>query len=372
MGAAIERWKDAPVKKLRVGCVGTGYITQWIHIPSLVSLDHCELVALAELRPKLGQGVQQRWGVPKLYPDHRVLAADEEVDAAVVVGHYAMQAEVAADMLAAGKHVFMEKPMALSVAQAERILAAADAGGARLMVGYMKRYDGGNVLAHEAIARFRRTGELGAVTYVRNHGFCGTNWTAGADLWGVETDEPRPEPPPLGECVPDWLPAEQYPPYLSYLQQYTHNVNLVRYLLDAGDDARVRFVDVGEANRGLVVLEVAGVRAVIESGHVDFHGWEEHTQVYFEKGWVKVTSPPLMLRNMPAAVEIYRADGGGAERCEPFPQTGWTWSYREEMRHFVDGVLSGERFRSSGEDTLTDVRLFEEVFRMRLEKKAGR
>jgi predicted dehydrogenase len=72
---------------------------------------------------------------------------------------FAQQGEIAADLLRAGQHVFMEKPMAVSMAQAERILAASRAGHARLMVAYMKRYDPGNALARATIARWRATGE---------------------------------------------------------------------------------------------------------------------------------------------------------------------------------------------------------------------
>ena len=71
------------------------------------------------------------------------LARDPEVDAVVVSGHYSGQGEIAAELLAAGKHVLVEKPMATSVEQAERMLRAEAAGDARLMVGYMKRYDAG-------------------------------------------------------------------------------------------------------------------------------------------------------------------------------------------------------------------------------------
>jgi predicted dehydrogenase len=355
---------------LRMGYVGAGFVGQRIHIPNIASLDDCDLVALAELRPRLGEAVRKRWGIDRLYRSHRDLAADGDVQAVGVSAHYVQQAEIAADLLAAGKHVFMEKPMALSVGQAERILDAARGGGSRLMVGYMKRYDGGNVAARRIIDELRSSGELGAVTYARNHGFCGTDWTAGGEGEAIETDEPKAEPPALAGFVPAWLPERMCGAYVGFLQQYTHNVNLLRYLLDAGDDARVKFVDLGERNRGVTVFEMRGVRAVIESGHVAYHGWEENTQVYFEKGWVKVTSPPLLLKNLPATVEVFRAASPGCTRCEVFPETGWTWSFREEMRHFVQAVLREEPFRSPGEDTLTDVRLFEEIFRMLLEQGA--
>ena len=59
---------------------------------------------------------------------------------------------------------------------------------------------------------------------------------------------------------------------------------------------------------GLVVLTIAGVRSVIESGSTTFHAWDEHTQVYFQGGWIQVWSPPLFARPAQSRVEIY--EGG--------------------------------------------------------------
>ncbi len=109
------------------------------------------------------------------------------------------------------------------------------------------------------------------------------------------------------------------------------------------------------------------MRAVIESGHVAYHGWEEHTQVYFEKGWMKTCAPPLLLRNAPATVEVYRGDKADKRLCERFPADGYTWSYKEEMRHFVDCVKTGEPFRSPASDAAQDVRTLEDIYKAHVE-----
>ena len=102
---------------------------------------------MAERRSKLARAVASRFAIGKVYQDHLELAADPEIDAVAVSVNYAQQGEIAADLLKAGKHVFMEKPLAVSSVQAERILDAAASGNARLMVAYMKRFDPGNILA---------------------------------------------------------------------------------------------------------------------------------------------------------------------------------------------------------------------------------
>ena len=347
--------------KLKMGYVGCGFMAQKVHIPNIMLIEDCELVALAELRPKLGEAVRERFGIPRLYRSHRELAEDGEVEAVAVSAHFYAQGEIAADLLRAGKAVFMEKPMAISIAQAERILEAERTGGGRLMVGYMKRYDPGNVLVKDLVARFRRSGELGRLRYVRNHGFCG-DWTAGLDTPMIATEEPYPA---VEVEFPDWLPERFRRGYLGYLQQYTHNVNLLRWFLDADGEVEVRAVELDpeDGRSGVVVLDVAGVRAVIESGSVAYHGWEEHTQVYFEGGWVRTEAPPLLLRGEPATVEVYRGNEPEKTLTRSFPPDGRLWAYKAEMMHFAECVRTGAPFRSPGTDTIHDVRLLEEIYR---------
>jgi predicted dehydrogenase len=351
-----------------MGYVGCGFMAQKVHLPNLVALRECDLLGIAELRQELGRKVQARFGIPRLYPSHRELAADREIQAVAVSGHFSGQGEIAMDLLRAGKDVFMEKPMAVSAAQAERILAAERQSGRRLMIGYMKRYDAGNLLVKDLVGQFRRTGELGALRYVRNHGFCG-NWTAGLDTPMENTEEPMPQVTP---ACPSWMPEEFHKRYISYLQQYTHNINLVRWFLDAGDDVKLRAVDLDRRNgtAGVVILEVGGIRTVVESGGLAYHGWDEHTQLYFERGWVRTCAPPLLMRNMPATVEVYRGEATSSS-SEMFPPSGYTWSYKEEMRHFIQCVRDGTPFRSPAADALADVRTLEEIYRVFVGQCAG-
>ena len=133
--------------------------------------------------------------------------------------------------------------------------------------------------------------------------------------------ERDPEPqPPSPETGPDWMPPQFVAGYLGYLQQYTHNLNLLRWFL-GGDptNCRVRTVDLRDGYSGIVSLEMNGVQAVIESGSLSYWGWEEHTQVYFRDGWVRVDAPALLHKDQPAAVEIYRGGKRAAVRAPPRP-----------------------------------------------------
>jgi predicted dehydrogenase len=347
---------------IRLAYVGCGFMAQNVHLPNFSSLAGCKLVALAEKRKLLRQTIAAKYGIARAYERHSDLTSDSEIDAVAVSADYTGQGEIAADLLRAGKHVFMEKPMAVSLQQAERILQAAKFSGARLMIGYMKRFDPGIVFIQEVARNWRRENTAGAILLVRNHGF-GGDWLSGLEPLMIHTGEPI-ESPALGH-LPEWLPPTFQKSYIDYLQQYTHNINLLRFVLDVQhvDEIEVESVNLDpDGFTGIVVLRMAGVRCVVESARSDFHGWDEHTQVYFERGWLKVVSQPLLSRSAYSQVEIYQR-GSVPEYRYPTPAPIPTWCYREEVKHFIESLQNQTPFRSSGEDTLADVWIMEQIYK---------
>lgn len=350
-----------PVRFAYIGC---GFVAQSIHIPNFSALPGCRFVALAEPREDLAKIVAARYGIPKVYRTHEEVAADPEIEAVGVSAPYALQGRIAEDLVRAGKHVFMEKPMAVSTERARSIVSAVEASGKNLMVGYMKRYDTGNLLLKSQLDAWRASGDAGELIFARNHGF-GGNWVYGQDPNIPIESSSAPAPPAPDEC-PAWIPEKWREPYLGYLQQWTHNVNLLRFLLgDDGAKTKVVSVDLDRSDgmSGVVVLSINGTRAVVESAYTAFHAWEEHTQIYFKKGWLRTQAPGLMQKEIPATVEVYRAASGDAPASLSAEYAAPGWSYREEAKHFLACVRSGERPRSSGQDTYHDVALFEDIYR---------
>jgi len=359
-----NRPEITPINRtIRIGYVGGGFLAQNAHLGNFSSLPQCNLVALAERRPHLAEKVALRFGIDKVYPDHLSLARDPEIDAVAVSADYAGQGEIAADLLRAGKHVFMEKPMAVSIQQAERILAAANEGNTRLMVGYMKRYDTGNRRIRDLIRQWKQDRGKGQLLYIRCHGFCG-NWIAGLDTSGLIRTDESVEPIAAEELLPDWLPEDGRRGYVGYLQQYTHQVNLLRFLLDAqlADDILVTNVDLAaDGYTGLVTLQIKGVRCVIESASTKFHGWDENLQVFFEGGWIRSIPGLLFSRPSTNEIEVYESGENGGIRYPATP-VNQSWHYRAEAEHFLQCLQTGTEFDSPGSDALIDVRIFENIY----------
>ena len=146
---------------IRVGVVGLGY---WG--PNLARnfdrLPDAELAWLCDT----SQAARDRWAVG--FPDARVsgelddLLADDELDAVAVATQVPSHAELARRVLEAGKHCFVEKPLAQSVTEAESVVEAAEEAGKLLMVGHLLEYHPGVEHLRELID----AGELGDVRYV--------------------------------------------------------------------------------------------------------------------------------------------------------------------------------------------------------------
>jgi predicted dehydrogenase len=148
----------APV---RVGVVGLGY---WG--PNLAR--NFDRLPGADLRWICDSSDEARARWKPQFPDAREAASvdelldDPELDAVVVATHVPSHPELAVRALEAGKHCFVEKPMAQSVAEAERVLAAAEASGRTLMVGHLLEY-------HPGVAKLKEiadSGDLGDIHYI--------------------------------------------------------------------------------------------------------------------------------------------------------------------------------------------------------------
>ena len=109
---------------------------------------------------------RERWAPQfpdaRVTPDVEELLADPELDAIVIATHVPSHADLAGAVLAAGKHCFVEKPLAQSVAEAEAVADAAERSGRVLMVGHLLEYHPGV----EKLKEIADAGELGDIHYV--------------------------------------------------------------------------------------------------------------------------------------------------------------------------------------------------------------
>lgn len=147
-------------KTARFGVVGAGLWGSF-HCKTLNAIPGAELAAVCDLDPERGAQMQREFGARKVYQDFRQLIADPDVDAVTVATPDFAHADIVLAAIEAGKHVMSEKPLATTLAEAEKIASAASRSGVKVMVDFHNRVNPAVHLAKETIA----SGEIGHVLH---------------------------------------------------------------------------------------------------------------------------------------------------------------------------------------------------------------
>ncbi|MCY4606473.1 MAG: Gfo/Idh/MocA family oxidoreductase, partial [Gemmatimonadetes bacterium] len=124
---------------LKVGIIGLGGIAR-SHCDAIAHLDQVEVVAVADLFEEKRREYMDKYQIPKGYPTHHELLEDADVDAVVVVLGHQLHHQLTIDACRAGKHVLVEKPMAISLEQCGAMVAAAAENNVKLMVGLSQHF----------------------------------------------------------------------------------------------------------------------------------------------------------------------------------------------------------------------------------------
>ncbi len=357
------------MKKVRIGFVGVGGMGQAAHLRNYVTVEDCEVVALAELRQETGRLVARRYGVPRVYADHREMLAAERLDGIVASQPFDRHAVLLPDLYKAARYVFTEKPLAVGVKAGRRLAQAAARAGCTHMVGYHKRSDPATMYAKDLIDAWKKTGEMGALKYVRilmpagdwvANGFLGL-LSAGDAGPVLEREPPLDDLPGASAGKPAWEwkgPAGEYVRFVNY---YIHQVNLMRHLL--GEPYRVTYAD--KSGVLMAVEGRSGVAGVIEmTPYRTTVAWEESALVAFEKGYLELRLPAPLASNRAGTVSVYRDPGGQTpERTEP--TLPWVHAMRQQAVNFVQVCRGAMKPPCDAAEAVEDLRVAREYIRLR-------
>jgi len=316
-------------RKIRIGFVGVGGMGQAAHLRNYATLPECEVVALAELRPKLGEAVARKWNIPRVYPDAAALLENEKLDGIVASQPFDRHGSIIPPLYQAGIPVFTEKPLASSIEVGKRMLDALTQGGSWHMVGYHKRSDPATMAAKAEIERLKSTGELGRLRYVRITMPSG-DWIAGGFNENVSSDEPYPS-------IPADTTGDEA--YISFVNYYIHQENLMRHLL--GESYQVTYAE--PSGVLLSVRSASGIAGVIEM--TPFRttlDWKETALIAFERGYLLLSLPAPVVHNRPGQLEIFSDPGDGKTPQTIYPQLPWIHAMRQQASNFI-AAIKGER-----------------------------
>jgi len=126
--------------KVKIAVIGAGGIANQVHFPSLSEIDDCEIVAVCDLVESKAQRAAEKYGIPKVYKWHQDMLANEDFDAVFCLVQCDLMYRTAADCIAAGRNIFMEKPAGINLYQAQSLARQAEAKNVINAVGLNRRH----------------------------------------------------------------------------------------------------------------------------------------------------------------------------------------------------------------------------------------
>jgi predicted dehydrogenase len=362
--------------KLRAGVIGCGGIAQMMHLPTLAERpDLFEIVALADISEGVLDAVADRYHVEARSRDFREVAKDPNVDAVFVLSSGRHDAALEA-AYAAGKHVFVEKPLGFGRPETERLAAAARAARGFTMVGYHKRFDPAYLAA---CALVRSMPDLRYVEATVLHPDDGAYrehhpilpWRApvrpGADeaqtnAGARQEAQAADMKEGLDATVRPGATVDERAAALMLWQSLIHDINALRGVL--GEPERVLSSSVwneGMAQHSLTQFP-RGVR--VSMSWVSLPGvkhYEERLRFVSPNLRATLVFPSPYIRHAPTKLEVERMDGETLvveDRVVSYDE-----AFRAEVHHFRESVLAGKAPSITVDEAVKDARWIEAIGR---------
>ncbi|MGO8695200.1 MAG: inositol 2-dehydrogenase [Rectinemataceae bacterium] len=313
---------------ITIGIIGAGRIGK-IHAENIAYfMPNAKLAAIADVNMTSAiEAWAKNLGVPKVLKDPAALIADKEIEAVLICSSTATHADFVVKAAQAGKHVFCEKPVDLTVAKVRAALDAVKKANVKLQVGFNRRFD----------HNFRRVREL------VESGAVGT-----PQIIKITSRDPAP-PPATYVAVSGGI----------FLDMMIHDFDMARY--QAGSDvvevyaSGAVLVDeaigkAGDVDTALVSLRFAnGALGVIDNSRKAVYGYDQRVEVFGSKG------SAVAENDAPSSVRLSNESGVIGDKPLYFFLERYKEAFITEMRAFFDAVAEGKPCPVTGEDGLQDL-----------------
>lgn len=353
---------------IRVGVIGCGVIAQVMHLPHLSQAPETfELAAVCDIAEPVADGCAMRFGAGAAFTDWRAML-DSELDAVMVLtsGNHAPIAVAAAK---AGLHVFVEKPMALSVADGQSMIEAAEKSGVCLMVGTMKRYDPAYERLAALLPDVRDEVRLVRVTtlespfepYVAHYPLLPASPAPPEVIAELRMADEATVDSVLGDA--DEVTRFGYRWLL--LDNLVHELNALRGVL--GEPTEVVYASIA---RESVLINLRFGDTPCHLSWVDLLSgiarYKQEFAFYAPEQRLTLELPSPYLRNEPSRLIVEGGEVGNTHSWARDETVSYDEAFRRELDEFADCIHTGRIPRTSGHDGLADLRLCEAVARKHL------
>lgn len=301
------------MKKVKHGILGLGWFGEK-HCEALAAIPNVELHAVCTRNPERLSEIQKKFGAQKIFTDYHAMLADPELDSVSITTMWDQHAAPAVAALQAGKHVFLEKPMASTIADCDAIVNAASAAKGFFMVGHICRFNPRYAAAQQEIA----AGKIGKIISMYSRRNLPA-WVGATVLDKIG--------PIIGDCVHDtdlmfWFSGSRaVTAYAQTVKVHDHanpDLGQVMYRLESGASC---------------ILESVWCLPNTTPFQID-----ERLEIIGTEGSISIqdTHPNLMI-----------VDKSGA-RCPdttywPMIHGQLRGALRDELAYFADCVISGEK-----------------------------
>jgi predicted dehydrogenase len=174
---------EAAKSDLKVALIGAGNLARWAHLPSLSKIPNVSLHAVCSSSGARGNTYARRFGASYFCSDYRQILDDPDIDVVMVLSRNQHHFSQAFEALMAGKHVFVEKPMALTELQCRELYDAVVVSANQLSVGFNRRFAPFYQDLKQSLGK--RTGPAVINCRVSSPGISGSYWMADPSLGGA-------------------------------------------------------------------------------------------------------------------------------------------------------------------------------------------
>lgn len=307
------------MRKVKIGIAGLGRLGKE-HAKNLAfKIANAELTAACSIIPSELEFAKKELGVTDVYDDYREMLAKADIDAVAIVTTSSEHCWQIAAALDAGKHVFSDKPLGVTVEECKLAEAAVERNLDKVFfLGFMRRFDPSYAYAMEKI----QSGAIGKPYMVK---------AAGID------------PEALVEGAIKFAPTSGG----IFIDMAIHDIDLMRWFLGA-DPVEVyalgstfkhpEFRECGDDETGVAMYKCDnGSIGFIHVGRTAPHGYHVETEIVGTEGTIRVS--PVPEKNL---CMLYDKNGAVVECVSGFPER-FAEAYRLEMENFIDCIINGKK-----------------------------
>jgi len=315
------------MSKLKLGVIGAGRIGK-VHIATLVqSVPEAEVVALADVNIDGAQQLAAQYGISFVSSDYREIIKHPDVEAVVICSPTDTHARYIVEAAQAGKHIFCEKPVDLSIDVIKNAITEVKKAGVKLMVGFNRRFDPNFRKVHDMVA----SGKIGEPSILK-----------------ITSRDPNP-PSPQYIAVSGGM----------FLDMTIHDFDMARYI--AGSEITEVYVkaavlvdkaigEAGDVDTAIITLTFAnGAIGVIDNSRKAVYGYDQRLEIFGTKGMVTADN------NFPDNHRYFTDDGIHGALPLNFFMDRYLDAYSTELKLFCDAIVHDKPVPVGGEDGLMSV-----------------